>query len=193
MTIRFENTLIPGTRMDKEEMGNVTGLAFLDKVFYVQDGIMLAQIREIAGIDGSTLQNWVKRGWAGSAINKKYSKDQLARILIINMMRSTLQLEKIDDLLHEINGDLNTTEDDIIAESRLYDYACRVIDEANDDHLITPEQLRADILRITEDYQAVYPGAQERLHKALEVIVTVYASSLIANHARNMLPIHTEA
>ena len=43
--------------MDKERMGNVTGLEFLNKIFYITDGIMLSQIREICGIDGSTLQN----------------------------------------------------------------------------------------------------------------------------------------
>ena len=89
MTIKIENRMIPGTQMDKQLMGNVTGLAFLDKIFYIQNGIMLAQIRDISGIDGSTLQNWVKRGWTGNAVNKKYTKDQLSRILLINMMRQT--------------------------------------------------------------------------------------------------------
>ena len=128
MTIKIDNRMIPGTQMDKEAMGNVTGLAFLDKIFYIQQGIMLAQIRDISGIDGSTLQNWVKRGWTGNAINKKYSKDQLSRILLINMMRQALQLEKIDYILHYINGDINSKDDDIIPESKLYEYVCRIVD-----------------------------------------------------------------
>ena len=56
---------IPGTVFSKEKMGGVTGGKFLDKVFYITDSIMLAQIREITGIDGSTLQNWLKSGMRG--------------------------------------------------------------------------------------------------------------------------------
>ena len=51
---RTEN--IPGTLFPLDKMGGVTGLEFLDKVFYITDGIMLAQIRvsllSSAGIDG---------------------------------------------------------------------------------------------------------------------------------------------
>ena len=54
---------IPGTVLNREKMGGVTGDAFLSKIFFVTDGIMLGQIREITGVDGTTLQNWVKRGW----------------------------------------------------------------------------------------------------------------------------------
>ena len=39
---------IPGTVLKLEKMGGVIGLEFLDKVFYITDGIMLSQIREIA-------------------------------------------------------------------------------------------------------------------------------------------------
>ena len=104
MKLEIESRLIPGTLMDKVKMGNVTGLEFLDKIFYITDGIMLAQIREICGIDGSTLQNWTKRGWVANAHNKRYGKDQLARILIINMMRESMQLERIAALLTYVNG-----------------------------------------------------------------------------------------
>ena len=55
---------------------------------------MLSQIREICGIDGSTLQNWTKRGWVANSHNKRYNIDQLSRILIINMMRESMQLRE---------------------------------------------------------------------------------------------------
>ena len=92
MKFAVESGLIPGTVRKKDEMGNVTGKEFLDKIFYISDGIMLSQIRDVSGVDGSTLQNWVKRGWIGTTTNKKYTKDQLARILIINMLRSCMLL-----------------------------------------------------------------------------------------------------
>ena len=87
MKLEIQSTMIPGTLMDKVKMGNVTGMEFLEKIFYITDGIMLSQIRALSGIDGSTLQNWTKRGWVSNAHNKRYDINQLSRILIINMMR----------------------------------------------------------------------------------------------------------
>ncbi len=187
MVIKLANHYIPGTIMDKEKMGDVTGKAFLDKIFYVQKGIMLAQIRDISGIDGSTLQNWVKRGWTGNAINKKYSMDQLARILLINMMRGAILFERIDYVLHYINGELDNSADDIIAESELYDAVCRIIDaicgeDAMDDVRL-PEQIKA----LTNDYPEKFPGARERLNTVIEIIVSAYFSSLFAAYSNRIL------
>ncbi|MBQ3066005.1 MAG: DUF1836 domain-containing protein [Clostridia bacterium] len=183
MIIKIDHQLIPGTKMNKADMGNVTGLAFLDKIFYVQQSIMLAQIRDIAGIDGSTLQNWVKRGWTGNAVNKKYSKNQLSRILLINMMRQSMQLEKIDFLLHYINGDINSQDDDIIPESQLYDYVCKVIEAAAiAEKPYDANELRQCIRDITKDYPQVFPGAKERLYEVLEIIVTAYSASTLIEY-----------
>jgi hypothetical protein len=187
MTIKINNRMIPGTQMDKEAMGNVTGLAFLDKIFYIQQGIMLAQIRDISGIDGSTLQNWVKRGWTGNAINKKYSKDQLSRILLINMMRQALQLEKIDYLLHYINGDINSQDDDIIPESKLYDYVCKIVDAVSGETVFNTADLRRCIAEMTVDHPELFPGARDRLNHVLEIIVTAYNASLLADYANAQL------
>ncbi len=187
MLIKLDNRMIPGTQMNKEAMGNVTGLAFLDKIFYIQHGIMLAQIRDISGIDGSTLQNWVKRGWTGNAINKKYSKDQLSRILLINMMRQALQLEKIDHLLHYINGDIDSKDDDIIPESLLYDYVCRIVDAVSGETVFDTDDLRRYIEDMTADHPEVFPGARQRLNHVLEIILTAYNASLLAEYANNQL------
>lgn len=187
MLIKLNNRMIPGTQMNKEAMGNVTGLAFLDKIFYIQQGIMLAQIRDISGIDGSTLQNWVKRGWTGNAINKKYSKDQLSRILLINMMRQALQLEKIDYLLHFINGDIDSKDDDIIPESKLYDYVCKIVDAVSGETVFDTDDLRRYIEALTVDHPEVFPGARQRLNRVLEIIITAYNASLLADYANSQL------
>ena len=113
---------IPGTLLDSEKLGGVTGAEFIEKVFYVTDGIMLSQIREITGIDGTTLQNWLRRGWVPNPTKKTYSRDQLARILLINMMRDTLKLSDIISLLAYVNG-----ENETVSECALYDIVCRVL------------------------------------------------------------------
>ena len=150
---------------------------------------MLAQLREISGIDGSTLQNWVKRGWVGNTVNKKYSKDQLARILIINMLRDTMQLERIDFLLHYINGAINHREDDIIPESMLYEYICRITDRivtGGNPGAVSNDELCAVIADATADYVDVMAGATRRLRSALEVIVTAYYASLIKAYSAEL-------
>lgn len=182
-------TYIPGTTLKRDDMGGVTGIEFLNKIFFITDGIMLAQLREISGVDGSTLQNWVKRGWIESAVNKRYSKDQLARILIINMLRPTMQLEKIDYLLHYINGTIDDQSDDIIPESMLYEYVCRIINHISPrggPGNLTREEMFEMIADATNDYEEVIEGAAKRLHAALEIIVIAYYASLIAAYSAEL-------
>ena len=185
MKLEIESRLIPGTLMDKMRMGNVTGLEFLDKIFYITNGIMLAQIREICGIDGSTLQNWTKRGWVANAHNKRYGKDQLARILIINMMRESMQLERIAALLTYVNGRAGDKSDDIIPESLLYDYLCRIIDELVDDGP-QGDNVKKLIHRTLNSYEECAPGARKRLENACEIIIYAYYSSLVKQKANTV-------
>lgn len=164
---------IPGTVLDISKTGGATGEDFLDKIFYISDGIMLSYIRDITGIDGTTLQNWVKRGWVLNPKNKLYSKEQLARILIINMVRDTMQLSKITYLLQYINGDVETTSDDIVPESKLYDYICRAISEAEN----SSDELDAIIAKVTKDYHESFSGAAQRLRRAIKVILLSYEAA----------------
>jgi DNA-binding transcriptional MerR regulator len=184
MTYTVNPGLIPGTVLNKKDLGNVSGIEFLNKIFFVSNGVMLGQLREISGVDGSTLQNWVKRGWIGNTVNKRYSKDQLARILIINMMRSSMMLEKIDYILHYINGNIEDKSDDIISEAELYGYICDIYDEFTDSGLHKVEDLRVIIDKITkEKYAEPFEGAKTRLDKALEIILVAYFASNAAAFA----------
>lgn len=187
MKLEIQSRLIPGTQMDRVKMGDVTGLEFLNKIFYITDGIMLSQIREICGIDGSTLQNWTKRGWVANAHNKRYGKDQLARILIINMMRDSMQLERIASLLTYVNGRAGDKSDDIIPESLLYDYLCRIIDElVNGCESPDGDTVRKLIVRTLMSYEECAPGARKRLENACEIIIYAYYSTLVRQKANSL-------
>lgn len=187
MKLEIQSTLIPGTIMDKKKMGDVTGLEFLNKIFFITDGIMLAQIREICGIDGSTLQNWTKRGWVGNAHNKRYDKNQVARILIINMMRDSMQLDRISWILTYVNGRAGDTSDDIIPESELYDYLCRIIDQLVDDEM-TPdaENVSELISHALESYEERAAGARKRLERACGIIIMTYYATLVRQKANGI-------
>ena len=187
MNLEINDALIPGTRLKKTEMGNVTGMEFLSKVFFISEGVMLSQIREVSGIDGSTLQNWTKRGWVANARLKKYNIDQVAHILIINMLRSCVQLDKIALLLQYINGNINDKSDDIIRDAVLYDYICRILDTLMHRDICSMSSIKDVISEQITDYEEAMPGARERLANALEIIVIAYYAALIKRRSDEML------
>ncbi len=187
MKLDIQSEFIPGTVIEKKKIGNVTGLEFLDKIFFVTDGIMLAHIREICAIDGSTLQNWTKRGWVASAKSKKYDKNQLARILIINMMRDTMQLDKISRILAYVNGRVEDKTDDIIPESELYGYLCTIIDQLVEDELPPDADNIHDLIaRALGGYEEKVAGALKRLERACSVIILTYYAALVKQKADSL-------
>ena len=187
MNLEINDALIPGTKLKKNDMGNVTGMEFLSKVFYISEGVMLSQIREVSGIDGSTLQNWTKRGWVANARLKKYNIDQVAHILIINMLRSCIQLDHIAFLLQYINGKIDDTSDDIIRDSVLYDYICRILDALTRQDVASKASIKEVIREQIASYEEAMEGARDRLANALEIIVTAYYAALIKRSSDEML------
>ena len=187
MNLQIKDELIPGTKLLRSEMGGVTGLEFLNKVFFISEGVMLTQIRDISGIDGSTLQNWTKRGWVANSRLKKYNINQIAHILIINMLRSCMQLDRIAYLIQYINGKIDDSGDDIIEDSILYDYICKILDKLMTYEVCSLGSVQSTIAEITADYEENLPGARERLSKALEIIVIAYYAALIKRHSDSML------
>lgn len=186
MNLQIKDELIPGTKLLRSEMGGVTGLEFLSKVFFISDGVMLSQIRGVSGIDGSTLQNWTKRGWVENARLKKYDMNQFAHILIINMLRSCMQLDKIAFLIQYINGRVDDRSDDIIEDSILYDYICKILD-ALSCGTCSLDSISSEISKITANYKEPIEGARSRLTKALEIIVVAYYASIIKRQSDNLL------
>lgn len=187
MILQFHDDMIPGTKLRQSDMEGLTGLDFLKKVFFISDGVMLTQIRDISGIDSSTLQNWTKRGWVVNSKLKKYNIDQVAHILIINMLRSCMQLDKIAFLIEYINGKVGDSSDDIISDSVLYDYICKILQYIMKKESCPLASIRNFVERITADYVEPVDGARERLNKALEVIVVTYYAALIKHHATDLL------
>lgn len=187
MNYRLIDDTIPGTKLKKAEIGGLTGKAFLRQVFFVSDGVMLSQIRKIAGIDGSTLQNWTKRGWVANSHSKRYDMDQVAHIFLINMLRSCMQLNHIAWLIEYINGDVEDRSDDIICETDLYDEICNLLESVSKCESCTCETIRTLAAEQLADYREPVAGAKERLLNALQIIVVSYYASLVKRHADTML------
>lgn len=187
MYLQFYDDLIPGTKLKRSDMDGLTGQAFLKKVFFVSDGVMLTQIRDISGIDSSTLQNWTKRGWVANSHFKRYDMDQVAHILIINMLRSCMRLDRIAYLIQYVNGDVADKSDDIVSDSMLYDYICRALDRMMSESGGALTDTVKVIEEVTAGYVEPFAGAEERLNRALEVIVVTYYATVIKRHADDLL------
>lgn len=187
MHLQIKDELVPGTKLLRAEAGGTTGIEFLNKMFFISNGVMLSQIRDVSGIDGSTLQNWTKRGWVENSKLKKYNINQVAHILIINMLRSCMQLDKIAYLIQYINGKVDDRSDDIIEDSKLYDYICRILDTLMTYDICSLGSIREVISKTTNDYCENVRGAKERLTNALEIIVVAYYAALIKRHSDSMI------
>ena len=185
MNFEIRTDIYPGSVVPKSAAENADGEQFLNRSFFLTDGVMLSQIKEISGIDGSTLQNWVKRGWVGNTVNKKYSKNQLARILIINMMRDTMQLSRIIFILQYVNG--KSEEDKIVRESVLYGYICKVLDRLSENGDISGAGIDGIISDVLSDYNETVSGAERRLSVGIKVITITYYSALIKAEAEAIL------
>ncbi len=179
---------IYGTVIERQK-GGPTGLEFLNGIFNVTSGLMLSQVREITGIDSSALQNWINRGWVSRPVNKKYNIDQVSRIIIINVLRNTMKLENIDFLLHYINGNLYCRDDDIICESQLFDYICKIIDKLkNQVKDFNSEKIIEDCIgEVICEYKEIIPGAKKRLTFALKIIINSYIAVFYKKKAEEML------
>jgi DNA-binding transcriptional MerR regulator len=132
---------IPGTTILRGD-GIQTGSGLLSGIFTATKGLMLSQVKELTGLEVSTLQNWVKRGWVSNPRNKRYDRKQVARILIINALRDCMQLENIAFLMQYINGVVDDRSDDIIDESELYGYLCTAIERLKREGVCDPGEDR---------------------------------------------------
>ena len=162
--------------------------------FAATGGLMLSQVVEVTGVGSSTIQNWIKRGWIPSPIDKKYGECQVARILIVDMLRKSMQLENIIKLMTCVNGDVEDQSDDIIKDADLYNYIYRIIRRMNPVELFTINELDGiiddeirDYSGPSDNYTGMVGDSRKRLHDALRIIIITYMSSELRKRAESEL------
>ena len=74
---------------------------------FLAGGLVLSQVTQVTGLEPYIIQNWVRRGFLAPPKQRKYTRRQLSRILMINVLKSTLSIEQICKLLSYINGALD--------------------------------------------------------------------------------------
>lgn len=176
---------IPGTVVPAGETMRAGMFATLRPMIAATNGLTLAQVCAITGLESSTIQNWVKREFVAHPENKKYYERHLARILIISMLRDSLRIDDVGELMRMINGDATDESDDLIPEPELYDCLCEVISSS------TPDQSEADlrplITAAIEHYHTRGEEAKERLTVAMLVMVSAYHASVLKKNAEEYM------
>ena len=147
--------------------------------------MVLSQVASVTGLEPYTVQNWVKRGFLSPPERKKYSLEQLCRIININMLKNVLPMERICGMLSYINGDLGDENDDMIPDSTLYFLFVRLA--AHYREMSNTEDRNAYIDQSLVDYAEPVPGAKQRVKKVLCIMLTAWASAQLQSAADRML------
>ena len=180
---------VPGTNMpyagfaDSSPCGITGGMFSLFRpMIRAANGLSLGQVCAITGLEVSTIQNWVKRGFVARPVKKKYHERQLARILLIAALRDCMKIDQIGELMGLINGDTDDESDDIISEDQLYDDLCEAVRLMDDGHTAR-EEIAAVIRQVTAGYRGPDEGARRRLETALQVMLCAYLSAKLKQEA----------
>ena len=178
------NWTIPGTTL----IGQREDTARMREQFqslFLAGGIALSQVTSITGLDPYMVQNWVKRGFLTKPEQKRYSLNQLCRIITISMLKGVLPMDRICGLLSYINGKLDDESDDIIDDADLYFLFLQLAAHARE--LDTRNQWDQALDATLEGYREPIPGARERVKQVLKVMLTAWVAARMAQEADRMM------
>jgi DNA-binding transcriptional MerR regulator len=184
MEVRKMIDYLPGTVLETD-WDNPQPLSVLDAVF-AGGGLVLSQVCRLSGLEPHTIQNWVKRGFCSSPVAKKYSIRQFCRLVTINLLKDSLSLPQITDMLSYINNSLADESDDTIGDDMLYRYFVTIIVYLR--HTAFGEKTLEEAIQTTiASYPEPYSGAKDRLERVLQVMVTAYYANQMKIQAERLL------
>ena len=178
------NWTIPGTTLtgQRENAHRVDGLF---QSMFLAGGLTLSQVASITGLESYTIQNWVKRKFLAPPQNKRYSMEQVCRIIIINMLKGALPLEQICDLISYINGSLTDESDDIINDAVLYFMFVSLAARAR--HIGGSKEWSDAMDEVMESYAEPFPGAQEKVIRVLRIMLTAWIAARLKDQTDAMI------
>ena len=147
------------------------GFSKIEVLLDATGGLSLSQVCSVTGLEGTTIQNWVKRGWVAHPKGKKYEEVHIARILIINALKECIKLEHISMLMTYVNGSVQDSKGVAIKESELYSYLCDALRQSgrSDDH--SRNGVESVVDSVIRNYRSTRPGARVRIRKALTLMI----------------------
>lgn len=147
-------------------------------------GLTLSQVTAITGLEASAIQNWVKRGFVAHPVNKKYFERQLARILLISALRSSMKIESIGEIMHIVNGSADDESDDIISEEQMYDFLSETVKKLESD-TVSAVAVEQTVDEVTSRYVPKDAENLDRLRSALKTMAYAYLSGMLKQRAES--------
>ena len=178
------NWTIPGTNLEGLR-SNADRTDGLFQSMFLAGGLTLSQVSSVTGLENYTIQNWVKRGFLAPPHNKRYTMEQLCRIIIINMLKGVLPLEQICNLMSYINGSLTDESDDIIDDTELYFKFVSLAARAR--HIGGTKEWGEAVEEVVANYTEPYPGAKEKVQKVLRIMLTAWIASRMKDQVDEMI------
>ena len=154
---------------------------------FLAGGLVLSQVTQVTGLEPYIIQNWVRRGFLAPPKQRKYTRRQLSRILMINALKSTLSIEQISKLLSYINGALDDEGDDTIDDTELYGAFVLVAGSVQKHGLTSESEMNRLITDGLKDYKESIPGAKERIEQALRIMITAWRAAQLQTKAQSMM------
>lgn len=154
---------------------------------FLAGGLVLSQVTQVTGLEPYIIQNWVRRGFLAPPKQRKYTRRQLSRILMINALKSTLSIEQICKLLSYINGALDDESDDTIDDTELYGAFVLVAGSVQKHGLTSESEMNRLIADGLKDYKESIPGAKERIEQALRIMITAWRAAQLQTKAQSMM------
>lgn len=177
---------LPGTTIEIDWDRPEEAETLLSSLF-LAGGLMLSQVARLTGLEPYVIQNWVRRGFVAPPQQKRYSRRQFSRIVLINMLKDSLQLDKICALLSYVNGQLDDEGDDLIDDTQLYRYVVRLIAQASFHPAMEEKDLPVLCEAALHDYTEPFPGARARVERTLEIMLTAWMSGALKRRAEQLL------
>lgn len=178
------NWTLPGTTITAQRQDADQTRKQFDALF-LAGGLTLSQVASITGLEPYAIQNWVKRGFLSPPQGKRYSREQVCRIITINMLKGTLTLEQICSLMSYVNGNLADTSDDLINDADLYFMFVRLAAGAR--HIGGTEAWDDAMAQALIHYQEPVPGARVRVEKTLRTMLNAWISNRMRQQVEDML------
>ena len=179
--------LLPGTSATYIDQDG-KGFSQIEMLISATKGLSLSQVCAVTGLEGSTIQNWVKRGWVAHPKGKKYEETHVARILIINALKECIKLEHISMLMSYVNSLEEDGSGSIIKESELFSYLCdalQMIGKA--DNLSSHGGVEAVAERVLRDYETQAEEAKEKIRKALTLMIYACVCTDVKRRTESMM------
>ena len=165
----------PGTTIETLHLQKGASRILFDGIF-ATGGITLSQVSVMTGLEPYMIQNWVKRGFVSSPKKRVYSKEQFARIIIINMLREAIQIDRICSLIETIGDVIDDTSDNLKGDDDLYHF---YVDMIADGNINTNDEasINEAAIKATKDVTEKEANAKRQLIKILKIMMYAHAAS----------------